>query len=285
MPDPGTSDWLTIDLSGPLEGVRYDKRDDGIAVITLDRPERGNALFPGLGPIMRAIWHDIGSDDRIRAAVVTGAGDRHFCTGADMRMSHESSGVARNRPMEEQVFWTARHNKVWKPMIAAVNGTVAGGGLHYVVDADVVVSAEHAQFLDTHVSVGFVGGLENVGLAKRLPLGTALRMSLQGRDFRLSAERAYTLGLVDELVPRGQALEVALELARSISRNSPQAVTLTQQAIWASLEMPYEQALRYAWSLIRLQWNHPDFAEGPRAFVEKRDPVWNPDPDAKLPPA
>ena len=107
-------------------------------------------------------------------------------------------------------------------------------------------------------------------------------MSLQGRDFRLDARRAYELGLVDELTPEGGALDAALEIARSMARNSPQAMTFTQQAIWTSLEMPYAQALEHAWSLIRLHWSHPDFIEGPRAFAERRDPVWNPDPDARI---
>jgi enoyl-CoA hydratase/carnithine racemase len=143
------------------------------------------------------------------------------------------------------------------------------------------VAAENASFLDSHVNIGFVGGLENVALARRVPLGTALRMSLQGRDFRLDAARAHQLGLVDELTPTGGALDTAIAIARSMARNSPQAMALTQQAIWASLEMGQEQALHHAWSLIRLQWSHPDFIEGPRAFAERREPVWNPDPDAR----
>lgn len=198
-------------------------------------------------------------------------------------MVSESGGaVAHNRPFDEEVFWSARHNRVWKPVVAAVNGTVAGGGLHFVVDADIIVASENARFIDTHTNVGMVGAIENIGLAKRLPLGTALRMSLQGPDYKLGAERAHQLGLVDELVPRGEALKAALQIARSIAANSPSATTLTQQAIWGSLEMSYEAALRHGWSLIRLQWSHPDFLEGPRAFAAGRPPRWNPDPDARI---
>lgn len=273
------SDWYEIDVTGDLEGLKYEK-EGPIAIITLNRPERGNSMHKGMFAPIRAIWEDVRKDTDIRVVIVTGAGDRHFSTGADVGIASEDASVASNVQLDQSVFWSARHNKVWKPVIAAVNGIVAGGGLHHVVDADIVVAAENAQFLDTHVNVGMVGGLENIGLAKRLPLGTALRMSLQGRDFRLSAERAYQLGLVDELVPQGQALSKAKEIAASIAKNSPQAVTLTQQAIWNSLEMGYEASLHYAWSLIRLHWAHPDFVEGPRAFVEKREPKWNPDPDA-----
>jgi enoyl-CoA hydratase/carnithine racemase len=264
-----------------LEGFLYEKRD-GIAIITINRPDRGNAWHAGMVPVIRAIWEDVRSDRDVRVAVVTGAGDRHFSTGQDVGVAASSGSVSANKPLDEEVFWSARHNRVWKPVVAAVNGTVAGGGLHMVVDADIIVAAENARFIDTHVNIGFVGGLENIGLAKRLPLGTALRMSLQGRDFRLDAARAYQLGLVDELTPPGGGLEGALTIAASIAKNSPQAVTYTQQAIWGSLEMPYAQALEHAWALIRLQWHHPDFLEGPNAFAEKREPVWNPDPDATI---
>jgi enoyl-CoA hydratase/carnithine racemase len=273
--------WYEIDVTGPLDGFVYEKRG-GIAIITINRPDRGNAWHAGMVPVIRAIWEDVRRDRDVRVAVVTGAGDRHFSTGQDVGVAASTGSVSANKPLDEEVFWSARHNRVWKPVVAAVNGTVAGGGLHMVVDADIVVAAENARFIDTHVNIGLVGGLENIGLAKRLPLGTALRMSLQGRDFRLDAARAYQLGLVDELTPVGGALAGALEIATSIAKNSPQAVTYTQQAIWGSLEMPYAQALEYAWALIRLQWQHPDFLEGPKAFVEKREPVWNPDPDATI---
>jgi enoyl-CoA hydratase/carnithine racemase len=121
-----------------------------------------------------------------------------------------------------------------------------------------------------------VGGIENVGLAKRLPLGTALRMTLQGRNFRLSAERAYALGLVDELVSPEALLPTARKIAGDIAQNSPHAVSLSQQAVWSALEMPYSQAVEYSYGLVKDQWQHPDFVEGPRAFVERRPPQWQP---------
>jgi enoyl-CoA hydratase/carnithine racemase len=145
------------------------------------------------------------------------------------------------------------------------------------------VASRNAKFMDAHVNVGRVGALENVGLAKRLPLGTALRMTLQGRDFRLPAERAWQLGLVDELVETpAEALPAALEIAESMLKNSPQAMALSKQAVWGSLELGYGDALEAAWSLLRLHWGHPDFREGPRAFQQKRDPRWNADPNARV---
>jgi enoyl-CoA hydratase/carnithine racemase len=171
---------------------------------------------------------------------------------------------------------------VWKPVICGVQGTCVGGGLHFVVDADVVVASRNARFLDSHVNVGMVGALENVGLAKRLPLGAALRMTLQGRDYRMAAERAWQLGLVDELVEGpSDVLPTCLEIAESMRKNSPQAMALSKQAIWGSLEHGYRDALQAAWALLRLHWSHPDFREGPRAFEEGRAPRWNPDPNAR----
>ena len=258
----------------------YEKAD-GIAVITLNRPERGNAVHPDLQPHLREVWADVHDDPDVRAAIITATGDRHFCTGADLVKASGRKSMAANRTRGEVVRWSSRQNDVWKPVIAVVNGAVAGAGLHFVVDADIVVAERQATFLDTHVNVGLVGGLENVGLSKRLPLGTALRMSLQGRDFRLTAERAFQLGLVDELVETGEGLAAGRLIARSIAKNSPQAVALTQQALWQSLEMSYSAALEHAWSLIRLHWAHPDTVEGPRAFVERREARWDPDPDAR----
>jgi enoyl-CoA hydratase/carnithine racemase len=168
-------------------------------------------------------------------------------------------------------------------VICAVNGLCVGGGLHFVVDADIVIASETAKFMDTHVNVGMVGAVENIGLAKRLPLGAALRMTLMGRHYRMGARRAYELGLVDELVDTPDAvLPAAIEMARVLAQNSPRAMALSKQAIWTSLEHGYRDAMEHGWALLRSHWQHPDFLEGPRAFGEKREPVWNPDPNARV---
>jgi (E)-benzylidenesuccinyl-CoA hydratase len=217
----------------------------------------------------------------VRVAIITGAGERHFCTGFDVTSLDEKASVADNLPLADAVFWTPRQNRVWKPTLCAVNGLAASGGLHFVADADIVVASERAAFMDTHVSVGMVGALENVSLARRLPLGTVLRMTLMGRGWRLSAQRAFQLGLVDELVAPEALQTTAEEMARAIAKNSPQAMALSQQAVWGALERTHHDALEYGWALLRLHWQHPDFVEGSRAFVEQREPVWNPDPNAR----
>jgi enoyl-CoA hydratase/carnithine racemase len=273
----------TIDLTKPLEGTRYEKRDH-IAFITIDRPERGNSLTPGMQAVFKAIWQDVREDPDVRVAVVSAAGDRHFCTGFDVAEadSDDADEVFNNRPLSDAVFWSPYQNRVWKPVICAVNGLCVGGGHHFVVDSDIVIASRNAKFMDTHVNVGMVGALENVGLAKRLPLGAALRMTLQGRHYRMPAERAYQLGLVDELVETpDDARQAAEEMARQMLENSPQAMALSKQAVWGAVERGYADALEQAWALLRLHWSHPDFEEGPKAFGEQRDPVWNPDPNAR----
>jgi enoyl-CoA hydratase/carnithine racemase len=273
-----------IDLRGPLPGVHYERREDGIALIRLDRPERGNALLPAMQPVFRAIWSEVRDDDAIRVAIVSASGERHFCTGFDVAEAEgeDAGDVFANRPLSESVRWSPHQNRVWKPVICAVNGLCVGGGLHFVVDADIVLASENAAFMDTHVNVGMVGALENVGLARRLPLGSALRMTLMGRHYRMPARRAYELGLVDELVDTPEALlPAALEMAGQMLENSPQAMALSKQAVWGGLEQGYGAAREQAWALLRRHWQHPDFREGPRAFAEKRPPSWNPDPNAR----
>ena len=137
---------------------------------------------------------------------------------------------------DEEIFWTSRHNHVWKPTICAVNGLVAGAGLHFIVDSDIVVAADHAAFTDTHVNVGIVSSIDGIGLAKRIPLGSALRLALTGRSYRMNVDRAYQLGLVDEVVPAEELAAKAEEIAAAIAANSPRAVSLTLQSIWNSLE-------------------------------------------------
>ncbi|MDG1946050.1 MAG: enoyl-CoA hydratase/isomerase family protein [Halioglobus sp.] len=274
----------TIDVNQPMVGVRYEK-SNGIATITIDRTKRGNSLTPGMQAVFKAIWSDVRDNPTVLVAIINAAGERHFCTGFDVAEADSDSAaddVFVDKPFRESVFWSPYQNDVWKPVICVVNGTCVGGGHHFVVDSDIVIASRNAKFLDSHVNVGMVGAIENIGLAKRLPLGAALRMTLMGNSYHLSSERAHQLGLVDELMETPEeARTLAREMATQMLKNSPQAMALSKRAIWASLDQGYEQSLETGWGLLRSHWTHPDFEEGPKAFGEKRDPVWNPDPDDK----
>jgi E-phenylitaconyl-CoA hydratase len=271
--DAATAD-SAIDLTGDLAGIRYRKVGQ-IAVMTLDRPERGNALTAGMRPIVRAIWADVAGDPHVRALIITGAGSRHFCTGLDLIDPDSTGGSSQGvGSVSDEVVWSPLHFDVWKPIICAVNGLVAGGGLHFVADADIIVAGEHAAFMDTHTSVGFVGAVENVALTNRLPIGSVLQMTLMGKHFRMSAARAHQLGLVDELVPKGDELSKAMAIAELISQNSPVANQLSKQAIWSAKQGQTAEAQEFAWNLAKGHRRHPDYTEGPKAFAEKRTPRW-----------
>ena len=269
-----------------MTDILYSKHN-GIATITINRPERGNSLAPTMQQQFRALWADVRDNIDVRVAIIQAAGDKHFCTGFDVSEADSDEAadeVFVDKPFRESVFWSSYQNDVWKPVICVVNGTCVGGGHHFVVDADIVIASKNVRFIDSHVNVGMVGAIENIGLAKRLPLGTALRMTLQGSSYRLGAERAHQLGLVDELCETpDDARKLAQEMAQQIAKNSPNAMALSKKAIWGSLEKGYEESLAEGWELLKSHWQHPDFEEGPKAFAEKREARWNPDSTARNP--
>jgi E-phenylitaconyl-CoA hydratase len=258
---------------GTYSGFDYSK-SEGIATVRLNRPEVGNSFSREMRDSILRIWADVRADSQVRVILITGTGPRHFCTGADVSQIAQT-GSTPSGGGDTAIVWSPIQNGIWKPVICAVNGVAAGGGLHFVADADIVVAADTAAFMDTHVTVGQVGAVENIGLAHRMPLGTVLRMTLQGRSYRLSAQRAYELGLVDELTTPEQLLPTARRIALDIAANSPTAVQLSKKAIWDSIGQPREQALASAWAVAQGHWTHPDFTEGAQAFAEKRPPVWS----------
>ena len=256
--------------------------EDHVAILTLNRPAQGNSLTPELLIALEAAWHRINNDDAIRVAVLTGAGERHFCTGAAVGVLKVGMGTLHNQPNAAVNRFTPRMCHVTKPVVCAVNGLVNAGGLHFVADCDIVIASAQAAFMDSHVSVGQVSGLESIGIARRAGVGAALLMGLAGRSYRMPAERAYQLGMVDLLEPTAADVMVrARALAKDIAANSPQAMALTKRAIWSATELHDPAAPNQGWELVKSHWNHPDFEEGPKAFAEKREPQWNSDPNAR----
>ncbi len=253
------------------------ERDGGVTLVTIDRPERMNAINSVMMVELEEFWDWFDADPGQRVAVMTGAGDRAFCVGADVKEIAELGSLPerqRHPDVRKASRITPLQARVSKPSICAVNGVCAGGGLHFVADCDVTLAAEEATFVDPHVSVGQVSALEPVVLARRVPLGALLRMVLVGSHETLSAARAYEVGLVTEVVPRAALLDHALGLAQKIASNSPAAVAASRRAVWDSLEMSLEAARQHGWDLLMAHWGHPDFDEGPRAFAEKRPPEW-----------
>jgi enoyl-CoA hydratase/carnithine racemase len=164
---------------------------------------------------------------------------------------------------------------VWKPVIAAVNGTCAGGGLHFVADADIVIAASDATFLDPHVSVGQVTAYEAIALVRRSPMEPIVRMALTGRYERITAPRARQLGILSEVVdPPERLRERAQELAETVARNSPAAMAATKRALWGALEHGLTDACKAGAEDLVSMWGHPDQTEGPLAFTERREANW-----------
>jgi enoyl-CoA hydratase/carnithine racemase len=261
-----------------FETLLYEKAD-GVATLTLNRPERHNAFNLTMARELRRSWEAIKADPEVVCAIVTGAGERAFCTGMDVGDVASGEALGSGTLPREEAPWlhlTALHNRCWKPVITAVNGMVVGGGLHFVADSDLVVCAQHATFFDTHVKVGLIAGLEPVGLSRRIPLESVLRLALLGGSERMTAAEALALGLVGEVLPGERVLPRARELAAKIAEHSPTALALTKQCIWEGLDTGLDEAIGRAWRAIIEHARHPDLVEGARAFVEKRKPRWKP---------
>jgi enoyl-CoA hydratase/carnithine racemase len=242
-----------------------------------DRPDQLNAMNAAMRDEFALAWRELDDDPAVRVIVHTGEG-RAFQTGVDVtEVAVDGVGMERYRESLEtfDLHFTAWHQQVWKPVITAVNGICAGGGFHWVADADIVIAAADAQFFDPHVSVGQVVAIEAIGLLRKLPAEAVLRMAFMGRYERMSAQRAYELGMVSQVVdPPDRLREAAQELGETIARNSPAAMAATKRALWGAFEMGLTDACRAgARELVGL-WGHPDQQEGPRAFAEKRPPQW-----------
>jgi len=220
---------------------------------------------------------ELDADPKVRVIVHTGEG-RAFQTGVDVsEIASDGVGMQRYRESVEQfdLHFTAWHQHVNKPVITAVNGICAGGGFHWVADADIVIAASDAQFFDPHVSVGQVVAMEAIGLLRKMPFEAVMRMALVGRYERMSAHRAYELGMISQVVdPPERLREAAQDLAETIAKNSPAAMRASKRALWGALEMGLTDASRAGAQELVSMWGHPDQDEGPRAFAEKRDPQW-----------
>lgn len=254
------------------ETIILEKRDN-VATITLNRPERLNAFDRQMGIELKAAWEAVRDDEDTWVVIVTGAGERAFCSGVDIA-EVAAEGEIPHELQPRNLRITALMNEVWKPVITAVNGMCLGGGLHFIADSDIVICSDTATFFDTHVRVGQVFGMEPVGLARRIPLEAILRMTFLAGSERIDAAKALQLGLISEVVPLGALAARARELAAAIAKNSPATMMASKRAIWEGLDKGLSEALDNAISILEAHWEHPDYREGPRAFAEKRSPRW-----------
>lgn len=254
------------------------EKSDGIGWLILNRPDAGNAFDALMLDELESAWGDLDADPGVRVIVNTANG-KAFCTGMDMvQVARNKEAMRRHsrRTRDAELRISSWHCGVWKPVIAAVNGVCAGGGLHLVADADIVIAAEEATFVDPHVSAGQAVAYEAITLARKSPMEAITRMALCGKGERISARRAYELGMLSEVVPPDQLRATAGRLAAAIATNSPTAMRATKKALWHSLEVGMTQARNEAAEEIWRLRNHPDHGEGARAWQEKRPPQWQP---------
>jgi enoyl-CoA hydratase/carnithine racemase len=252
-----------------------------------NRPKQLNAMNALMRDEFAQAWTELDNDPQVRVIVHTGEG-RAFQTGVDVtELATDGVGMQRYREGLEDmdIHFTAWHQKVWKPVITAVNGICAGGGFHWIADADIVIAASDAQFFDPHVSIGQVVAVEAIGLIRKMPVEAVMRMALVGRYERIDAARAYELGMISQIVdPPEKLREAAQELAEKIAKNSPAAMAATKRALWGALELGLTDACKAGAKELVSVWGHPDQEEGPRAFAEKREPQWvDPVGDVKSP--
>lgn len=251
--------------------VDFELQDDGIALITLNRPERLNAMDADAYRALSEAWVRVRDDDQIRTAVITGAGERAFSTGADLKSFVTS-------PDDLSRFWQTQREQllnrgleVYKPIVAAVNGYCLGGGMTLLLATDIRVAAEHSSFGLAEVKRGIIAG--NGGtqrIASQLPHAIAMELLLTGD--RIDAQTAARWGLVNRVVSMEELLPTAMDYAKRIAANAPLAVQATKELALRSRDVDLASGLRMEQTVNRLLQFTADAKEGPAAFAERREP-------------
>jgi enoyl-CoA hydratase/carnithine racemase len=237
------------------------EKADGIAWLTLNRPQVLNAFDWTMQEELRTVWRELHVDRDVRVIVLTGAGDRAFCTGVD-RASVDPRAVSDE---EDLPGWTTpwtyvdpgqslgpKANDCWKPVIAAINGMACGGAFYILGEVEFMIAADHATFFEPHLQAGLPAVYEPIHLAQKIPFQEVMRMALLGSHERMSAERAYQIGLVSQVVPKEELHDTAEWAARAIASADPLPVMGTVRAIWNAREVPRRQAIDLAYLYIRI---------------------------------
>jgi enoyl-CoA hydratase/carnithine racemase len=268
-------------LKTSYETLLYEE-DEGVAIVTLNRPEVHNSFNIAMQKELRELWTGLRWHEDVRVVILTGAGEKAFCTGIDRVEAIEESylehkvldpmragpvptgqGFMHNDPGS---YINPKANDMWKPVIAAVNGMACGGALYMLGESDIIIAAEHATFFDPHVTYGMVAGFESVHLLQKLPLGETMRLALLGAHERMSAERAHQLGLVSEITPAADLMERSMWVARAIASAPPNAIQGTVRAVWLAHELNRRDAIAQVSSFIALGTQFDTIAEGQDTF-------------------
>jgi enoyl-CoA hydratase/carnithine racemase len=253
-----------------LTTIRYEAAE-GVATLTLDRPDRHNAFTTAMCDEVAAVWAQVREDPDVRAVVVTAAGDKAFCTGIDRDEVPSDGGTAYTFDPLTYVDpgrrLGPRANECWKPVVAAINGMACGGAFYLLGEADILVAAEHATFFDPHVTYGMPAVFEPTLMLHRMPFGEVLRMTLMGSHERISAARALEIGLVTEVVPAAELQGAAHRVAAAIASQPQAAVQASLRALWAARELTRAQMLDVGNSFLGLAMSEAALAAGQEAFA------------------
>jgi len=223
----------------------------GVATITLNRPDQLNAFNRTMCEEMAAAWQAVKADDSVNAVVLRAAGHRAFSAGLDIKTPYGQPENIWNHEDPGELL-SPKWQKMWKPVVCAVQGMCTAGAFYFVNESDVVICSTDATFFDSHVSTGLVCALEPIGLMRRVGLGETLRIALMGNDERVSADTALRIGLVSEVVPPDDLWTRAHQIAATIAAHPPSATQGTVKAIWESLDKPYRAALEQGLIYTRL---------------------------------
>lgn len=245
--------------------------EDGVATITLNRPERSNALNQEHYRGLSAAWIEVRDDSNIRAAIITGAGDKSFCAGADLKEFIPNPPEAREMWLTQTDQLLNRGLEVWKPIIAAVNGWCLGGGMTLLFATDIRLAASHAQFGLPEIKRGIIAG--NGGTQRtlmNLPYPLAMEMLLTGDP--IDAATAKSWGIINKVVSADELIPKAMEYAHRIARNAPLAAQASKELALRSRDVDLATGLRMEQMFNRFLMSTQDASEGATAFQEKRAP-------------
>jgi enoyl-CoA hydratase/carnithine racemase len=258
-------------MSDPsYDTIRY-AQDGAVATVTLHRPERHHAFDQVMCDELSSVWSRVRHDDSVSVIVLTASGDQAFCTGIDRDFVPSEGGVDYDfTPYtydDPGKLLGPRANEVWKPVIGAVNGMACGGAFYLLGECDFLIAAEHATFFDPHVTYAMPAVFEPMLMLRRMPFGEVMRMTLSGNHERLSARRAYEVGLVSQVVPGAELPHTAATVAAEIASQPLGALMATVRTLWAAREVPPVVAESLGNTFLHLGMTEAALDEGSRVFA------------------
>jgi enoyl-CoA hydratase/carnithine racemase len=278
-----------------FETLAYEE-SDGVAWVTLNRPDVLNSFNTTMQRELRDLWRWLRRHDDVRVIVLTGAGDKAFCTGIDRSEAladgprsgraggsgpeigddsvHIGSGTTPFMFDDPGDNLGPKSNDLWKPVIAAVNGIACGGAFYMLGEVDFMIAADHATFFDPHLTFNMAASFEPLQMTGRMPFGDLVRLTLLGSEERMSAQRALQIGLVTEIVPAAELRDRAGWAAAVIARAHPVAVQGTLRALWAGRELSRGQALGLGWAFVGLGNDPEALAQGQARFASGERVDW-----------